>query len=86
MFYERLLSLFWEHASFYRVITVDEYHERWVDFELHELEYNKICYHWNKAVLKAFPDSKGCSVAYYDVMALLGWEPIEFSGWEIEGE
>jgi hypothetical protein len=42
MFYERLLSLFWEHASFYRAITVDEYKDRWVDFELHEIENKNI--------------------------------------------
>jgi hypothetical protein len=86
MFYERLLSLFWEHASFYRAITVDEYKDRWVDYEFHKMEYDKICGHWNKAVLNVFPGSAGFSVEYYDVLALMGWEPLGFSGWEIESE
>ena len=86
MFYERLLSLFWEHASSYRAITIDEYKDRWVDFELQHEEFNKICAHWNKAVLEFYPDYAGFSIEWYDVLAIMGWEPYANSGWEIESE
>lgn len=84
MFYERLSSLFFEHASFYRAITVDEYRARWMNLEFQEEEYKAICIHWNKATCAVDWNQMAYTVELYEAVTAFGSEFAQYSGWELE--
>ena len=86
MFYTRLAELLYEHASFYRAITIDEYECRIVDIEFQNEEFEKLVKHWNKAVKLVDNDSISYTVDIFSFMATLGWDAADYSEWEVEFE
>ena len=83
MFYDRLTSLFFEHASYFRAMTIDEYEFMFINYSFHEKEFDRICLWWNKATLKIDLRSMVYTAEIFQTMAAFGFDEAKYSGWEL---
>jgi len=83
MFFERLTSLFFEHAAVFRAMTVDEYNSRVSNMEFHYMEYYKICMHWDKAVTDIDLNSPAYTVDIFTLLSAFGYSRADNSSWEV---
>jgi len=83
MFFDRLISLFFEHASVFRAMTVDEYYFGFRDRESHFDEYEKLCFNWDRLVTEIDLNCPVYTVEVFEMLYSFGYCRAAFSDWEM---
>jgi hypothetical protein len=82
MFFPQLQRVFFEHAKFYRAITIDEYRQGIVYNEFVEKEFLRICQTWNRASRKIDMRSMAYPIEQWQYLELIRYYHPRLSEWE----
>lgn len=86
MFFERLTCMLFEHAAYFRVMTIEEYEFGIIDDFSHEMEYRKLHLLWDEIVSRLAWINMVYTVDFFEIISFFDSHKADYFSWKLRNE